>query len=142
MTTQSRVLRGGWVLRTGATRPECLDIVIGPDGCIVLVTPSAPALPGTQDITLSALPVPTLPPWSPYPGAARRRLAPTRSPTASPPGAIPPWCSPSRLRWNASVCLRSQDDAPLHTLTTSWSPRVGHCCGPCPPGCAWDKYSL
>jgi len=47
------VLRGGRVLRTGATRPERLDIVIGPDGRIAMVTPSAPALPGAQDITLT-----------------------------------------------------------------------------------------
>jgi hypothetical protein len=46
MRTQPCVLRGGRVLRTGATRPERLDIVIGPDGRIAMVTPSAPALPG------------------------------------------------------------------------------------------------
>ena len=53
MRTEPLVLRGGRVLRTGATRPECLDIIISPDGRIVTVTPSAPALPGAQDITLA-----------------------------------------------------------------------------------------
>jgi len=53
MRTEPLVLRGGRVLRTGATRPECLDIIISPDGRIVTVTPSAPGLPGAQDITLA-----------------------------------------------------------------------------------------
>ena len=53
MTMQSCVLRGGRVLRTGATRPERLDIVIGPDGRIAMVTPSAPAALGAQDINLT-----------------------------------------------------------------------------------------
>src|SRR5262249_11903080 len=52
MATQSCVLRGGRVLRTGATRPERLDMVIGPDGRIVTLTPTAPVLPGAQDIAL------------------------------------------------------------------------------------------
>jgi len=52
MTTQPCVLRGGRVLRPGATRPERLDIVIGPDGRIAALTPIAPALPGAQDINL------------------------------------------------------------------------------------------
>jgi cytosine deaminase len=52
MTTQPCVLRGGRVLRPGATRPERLDIVIGPDGRIAALTPIAPALSGAQDINL------------------------------------------------------------------------------------------
>jgi cytosine/creatinine deaminase len=52
MTTQPWVLRGRRVLRTGATRPQCLDMVIGPDGRITTLTPSAPAVPGAQDINL------------------------------------------------------------------------------------------
>jgi cytosine deaminase len=53
MATQSLVLRGGRVLRTGATRPECLDIVISADGCIAALTPAAPVLPGAQEIALT-----------------------------------------------------------------------------------------
>jgi hypothetical protein len=53
MATQPCVLRGGRVLRTGATRPERLGIVIGPDGRIATLTPSAPTLPGAQDINLA-----------------------------------------------------------------------------------------
>src|SRR5262249_61265265 len=53
MATQPCVLRGGRVLRTGSTRPERLDMVIGPDGRIVTLTPTAPVLPGAQDIALT-----------------------------------------------------------------------------------------
>ena len=53
MATQPLVLRGGRVLRTGATRPECLDIVISAEGRIATLTPAAPALPGVQEIILA-----------------------------------------------------------------------------------------
>src|SRR5262245_17066177 len=53
MATQPLVLRGGRVLRTGATRLECLDIVVSAEGCIATLTPAAPALPGVQEITLA-----------------------------------------------------------------------------------------
>ena len=142
MTTQSRVLRGGVGAANGChpsrvpryrdrsgraycpgdaerTRPA-RDTGHHPIGFACTNTPPLVALPGGRTPTLRTNPFAY----------------------GLPTGRYPPWCSPSRLRWNASVCLRSQNDVPLHTLTTSWSPRVGHYCGPCPPGCAWDKYSL
>jgi cytosine/creatinine deaminase len=53
MARQPLVLRGGRVLRTGATRPECLDMVISAEGHVVALTPAAPALPGAQEIALA-----------------------------------------------------------------------------------------
>jgi cytosine deaminase len=42
MERQLRVLQRGRVLQTGAERPVCLDLVIGPDGRIAALTPPAP----------------------------------------------------------------------------------------------------
>ena len=42
MGTQPRVLHGGRVVQTGATRPASLDVVIGTDGRIAALTPPAP----------------------------------------------------------------------------------------------------
>jgi cytosine deaminase len=53
METKPLVLRGGRVLRVGATRPERLDIVIGADGRIAALTPTALAPLGAQEIDLA-----------------------------------------------------------------------------------------
>ena len=53
MGTQPRVLHGGRVLQTGATRPASLDVVIGPDGRIAALTPPAPVPRGVQALDLA-----------------------------------------------------------------------------------------
>jgi len=53
MGTQPLVLHGGRVLQTEATRPESLDVVIGPDGRIAALAPPAPVPRGVQALDLA-----------------------------------------------------------------------------------------
>jgi cytosine/creatinine deaminase len=53
MATNPLILRGGRVLRAGATRPERLDMVISAEGRIAALTPVASPLPGVQEIDLA-----------------------------------------------------------------------------------------
>ena len=55
MVMKPLVLRGGRVLRTGDTRPACLDLVIGTDGRIAALTPPAPVPRGVRAIDPDAL---------------------------------------------------------------------------------------
>lgn len=53
MVSRPLLMRGGRVLRTGAVRPEPVDIVIGPDGRIKKLGPHLPELADARTIELS-----------------------------------------------------------------------------------------
>lgn len=53
MRRQPLLMRGGRVLRTGAARPEPIDIAVGPDGRIVRLGPKLPAAADAEIIDLA-----------------------------------------------------------------------------------------
>lgn len=53
MASLPLLLRGGRVLRTGSTRPERLDVLIGADGRIARMGPIEPPQPNTKTIDLT-----------------------------------------------------------------------------------------